>query len=70
MRRKGSHFKQTKQKHICDPGMCDHCIYIGEGDFLCDKFHDEKGNPAILVMAGWERTENYQKCRKGKQKDG
>ncbi len=20
----------------CDPNMCDHCMYLGEGDFVCD----------------------------------
>ena len=19
----------------CDPNMCDHCMYLGEGDFVC-----------------------------------
>ena len=26
-----------KPKKFCDPGVCDCCQYIGEGDFLCDK---------------------------------
>ena len=26
---------------ICDPGVCDHCTYVGEGDFLCDNTADE-----------------------------
>lgn len=30
--------KRKKYQHrdkpwMCDPGMCDHCVYIGEGDF-------------------------------------
>lgn len=34
--------KRKKYQHrdkpwMCDPGMCDHCVYIGEGDFICDK---------------------------------
>lgn len=20
---------------ICDPNLCDHCMYLGEGDFVC-----------------------------------
>lgn len=20
----------------CDPNLCDHCMYLGEGDFVCD----------------------------------
>lgn len=22
----------------CDPSVCDHCLYIGEGDFICDLY--------------------------------
>ena len=27
----------SRPKRLCDPGVCDCCQYIGEGDFLCDK---------------------------------
>ena len=20
---------------VCDPAICDHCTYLGEGDFIC-----------------------------------
>ena len=46
------------KKKICDPGMCDECIYIGEGDFICD-LHQ------TLVMADWEPTEDYLICMGG-----
>lgn len=63
MRRKGSHFKQTKQKHICDPGMCDHCIYIGEGDFLCDHPKLSDGGKPVLVVSDWQNTAAYMACK-------
>ena len=40
---------------ICDPGVCDCCQYIGDGDFLCDK-HTE------IVIADWTPTENFLIC--------
>ena len=33
------------RRMICDPGICDHCTYVGEGDFLCDNTADEAYNP-------------------------
>ena len=49
---------------MCDPGLCDHCTYIGEGDFLCDKFEEEDGEPTV-VMTDWEPTESYVRCKQG-----
>lgn len=53
------------ERRICDPACCNHCEYIGEGDFICDNFPDDQGNPAVLVMSDWEPTENYLKCKTG-----
>lgn len=39
-----------KKKKICDPGMCDECLYIGEGDFLCEKHQ-------TIVVSDWEPPE-------------
>ena len=47
--------KVPKPKKFCDPGVCDCCQYIGEGDFLCDK-HME------IVVSDWEPTEKYLMC--------
>ena len=47
--------KRSKEKVFCDPGICDHCLYICEGDFLCEK-HQE------IVVSDWEPTENYLMC--------
>ncbi len=54
--------KQQKPKRFCDPALCDHCTYVGEGDFLCDCHpHDI----FVLVMDGWERTKYFMHCMKG-----
>ncbi len=58
MRRK----KRTKKRPVlklCDPGMCDHCTYVGEGDFLCD---DYPGEVYVIVMSDWEPTEYFLHC--------
>lgn len=44
---------------ICDPGMCDECLYIGEGDFLCDKHQ-------TIVVSDWEATTDYLICERGR----
>lgn len=67
--RRARHYRPPKKNRMCDPGVCNHCIYIGEGDFICDRYHDEKGNPAILVVSDWQPTENNLKCRLGGTKD-
>lgn len=52
-----------KPKKFCDPGVCDCCQYIGEGDFLCDK-HME------IVVSDWEPTESYLVCQNWKKAVG
>lgn len=51
---------RNKRKKICDPGMCDECLYIGEGDFLCDKYQ-------TIVVSDWEPTEDYLICKEGRK---
>ena len=41
---------------MCDPGVCEHCMYICEGDFLCDKYQE-------IVVGDWQPTEHYLMCR-------
>ncbi len=60
-RRGGRPFKEKPR--MCDPGMCDHCQYIGEGDFICDR--DLSDPEGVLVVEDWEPTANYLSCRKG-----
>ncbi len=52
--------KKKKPEPFCDPGVCDNCLYICEGDFLCDKYEE-------LVVSDWEPTEHYMMC-KGRRK--
>ena len=43
-----NHWKKRKMKkktRVCDD-TCDNCIYIGEGDFICDKKSE-------LVIENW-----------------
>lgn len=40
----------------CDPMKCDHCQYIGEGDFICDKCD------YTLVVADFVPTSDYMIC--------
>lgn len=51
--------RTPKKEKFCDPAVCDHCQYICEGDFLCDKYD-------TLVVSDWEPTEDYLKCEKGR----
>ncbi|MDE7243673.1 MAG: hypothetical protein K2O18_06830 [Oscillospiraceae bacterium] len=55
MRRK-SNRRKSKLKKFCDPAVCDCCLYVGEGDFLCDQ-HME------IVVSDWEPTESYLMCQ-------
>ena len=31
--------KRAKPK-LCDPAICSHCTYIGDGDFICNNHPD------------------------------
>lgn len=50
--------KRKKKPEMCDPGMCEHCVYICEGDFLCEKYAEP-----VIVVSDWEPTDDYLKCR-------
>ena len=39
---------------------CQHCTYIGEGDFVCAKHICEPDK--ALVIDGWVPTDNYLQC--------
>ena len=47
--------RSKKPKKICDPAMCDDCVYIGEGDFLCDRHR-------VIVVSDWVPTEDFLVC--------
>lgn len=61
-RRKKNRRSVSPPVKFCDPGMCDCCQYIGEGDFLCDKYME-------IVVSDWTPTENYLMCRKEDDND-
>lgn len=50
--------RDLDRKHrFCDPGACDCCQYIGDGDFLCDKHQ-------TIVVSDWEPTDDYMICKR------
>ena len=49
---------RRKKRIFCDPGVCDNCLYICEGDFICDK-----AVVPVMVISEWEPTEDYMWCR-------
>lgn len=56
--------KKRRRKH-CNPNPkicndCALCIYIGEGDFICEN------EPDTVVIEDWEPTEDFMRC-KGKE---
>ena len=61
-----------KKKHrrpvpkTCDPNLCDHCMYLGEGDFVCD-LHGLGPEETVFVMEDWEPTEHFLQCQKEEQ---
>ena len=46
----------------CDPGICDHCLYIGDGDFICD-LHGMGPEETVFVLEDLMRTEHYLQCK-------
>lgn len=36
----------------CNPDVCPHCQYIGEGDSYCDEIGE-------IVLSDWEPTESF-----------
>ena len=42
-------------KRFCDPGVCDCCQYIGEGDFLCDT-SSRNSSLVLMVMPSMGRA--------------
>ena len=46
---------KNKKKKYCEPSACDECIYIGEGDFVCETLQE-------IVVSDWQPTEEYLGC--------
>ncbi len=53
--------KHNKRKRICGD-LCPDCLYIGEGDYLCDS--DRFDEPAIVLTEFSSPTTDYLRCRK------
>ena len=51
------------KENPCDPNLCDHCMYIGDGDFVCD-LHGLGPEETVFVMEDWEPTEHFLQCRR------
>lgn len=47
----------TKMHTLMGCDNCDHCAYLGGGDFVCGL-----GQP-VLVMEEWQPTEAYYACK-------
>lgn len=60
--------KKQRTEQVCDPAMCDHCLYIGEGDFICD-LHGLGTDKTVFVLEDWEPTEHYLQCGKEQHHD-
>lgn len=67
-KRKKNRHGAPKQK-LCDPNMCDHCTYIGEGAFICD-LHGVGPEETTFVMEDWEPTRHYLQCLRGGRSRG
>ena len=58
MKKKKKKKPTTESKpRFCDPGACDCCQYIGDGDFLCDKHQ-------TIVVSDWDPTEDFMICKR------
>lgn len=51
------------KKMTCDPGVCDYCQYLEDGDFLCEKYME-------IVVEDWEPTRYFQMCMKKSHSGG
>lgn len=60
--RNGERSQTVNRNRECDPGICDHCLYIGDGDFICD-LHGMGPEETVFVLEDWMRTEHYLQCK-------
>lgn len=52
-----------KTEVVMTANLCDHCMYLGEGDFVCD-LHGLGPEETVFVMEDWEPTEHFLQCRR------
>lgn len=55
-----------KKPPICDPAQCDYCLYIGEGDFICE---GSMPGGMSLVVEDWQPTGASANCPKMRERD-
>lgn len=54
--------KRNASQPICGD-QCPDCTYIGDGDYMCDKFDE-----SIIVLTEFSYpTEDYMKCKRGRK---
>ena len=49
---KGKDNRCDKPPFYCEPSICKYCLYIGEGDSICDITHE-------IVLDNWTPTGAY-----------
>lgn len=57
--------KRQNKKYICGY-QCPNCTYIGDGDFMCDKFDE----PIIVLTDFFCPTKDYLRCRERSKTKG
>lgn len=51
-KKKGHKASRDASNIFCNPDICPHCQYIGDGDSLCDETNE-------IVLSGWEPTDSF-----------
>lgn len=51
------------KKLYCDPGICDCCMYIGQGDFLCTRENEDGDGFPVYVQEAWNPTRHFWWCK-------
>ena len=65
--KKQAHKKNSfarEKPRFCDPAACEHCEYIGDGDFICT--WDARDPIGTIVVSDWEPTAEYLHCKRQK----
>ena len=51
-----------------DCSACDDCTYIGEGDFVCQRYIHIPNR--AIVLEDWTPTNNHMQCRRKRKRNG
>ena len=52
MSKRSKRKQRQSEKIYCNPDICDNCIYIGEGDSMCDVTHK-------IMLSEWVPTDDF-----------